>query len=36
MRKFFNKMRYRIACMIAPNDVTVTFDSDLKIALENW
>lgn len=30
MRKFFNKMRYRIACMIAPNDVTVTPDSDLK------
>ena len=30
MRKFFNKLRYRIACMIAPNDVTVTSDSDLK------
>lgn len=29
MRKFFNKMRYRIACMIAPNDVTVTPDCDL-------
>ena len=23
-------MRYRIACMIAPNEVTVTYDSDLK------
>lgn len=30
MRKFLNKLRYRIACMIAPNDVTVTSDSDLK------
>lgn len=29
MRKFFNKMRYRIACMIAPTDVTVTPDCDL-------
>lgn len=29
MRKFFSKMRYRIACMIAPNDVTVTPDCDL-------
>ena len=30
MRKFFNKMRYRIACMIAPTEVTVISDSDLK------
>ena len=29
MRKFFNKLRYRIARAIAPNGVTVTSDCDL-------
>ncbi len=30
MRKFFNKLRYRIARAIAPTDVTVISDCDLK------
>ena len=30
MRKFFNKLRYRIARAIAPNGVTVTSDCELE------
>lgn len=30
MKEIFKKMRYRIACMIAPTDVTVTPDCDLE------
>lgn len=33
MRKFFNKMRYRIARAIAPNGVTVTSDCDLDVCV---
>lgn len=35
MRKFFNKLRYRIARAIAPTDVTVVSDCDLKNCVED-
>lgn len=37
MKEIFKKMRYRIACMIAPTDVTVIPNCDLqKKTLQNW
>lgn len=35
MRKFFNKMRYRIACAIAPKNVTVIPDRILDKGVSN-
>lgn len=35
MRKFFNKLRYRIARAIAPTGVTVISDCDLKNCVED-
>ena len=35
MRKFFNKMRYRIACMIAPEGVCILQEEELKKIITN-